>query len=372
MKLLIRIALGVVLVVAFSQAMVFLGNVVFRSAHPPMETVQLGFRGTGLVQVYNPRTVDDLVEVNQVPSSVPYAGSEGAKAGDVYQNVQVLGDVSTGEFTRLMVNMTKWVASSEGCAGCHNVANFADDSLYTKVVARRMIQMVRHINADWTVHVADTGVTCYTCHRGNLVPPNVWFNNPGPVQARGFAQRPAGQNHPTAAVGMTSLPLDPLTAYLQGDADIRIQSATALPAGNRLSIKQAERTYALMMSMSQALGVNCTYCHQTRALRDWSQSPPQRVTAWHGIRMVRDLNKEYLNPLRTVFPANRLGPALGDSPKVNCATCHNGVYKPLFGVAMAKDFPELKGVPADDNPARVAAAEEPFAPGTPAQEASAQ
>ena len=31
----------------------------------------------------------------------------------------------------------------------------------------------------------------------------------------------------------------------------------------------------------------------------------------------------------------------GDSPKVNCTTCHNGVYKPLFGVSMAKDFPEL-------------------------------
>jgi photosynthetic reaction center cytochrome c subunit len=56
--------------------------------------------------------------------------------------------------------------------------------------------------------------------------------------------------------------------------------------------------------------------------------------------MVRDLNVNYLNPLQTTLPAVRFGPE-GDSPKVNCTTCHNGVYKPLFGVSTAKDFPEL-------------------------------
>jgi len=43
------------------------------------------------------------------------------------------------------------------------------------VVARRMIQMTQRINVDWKPHVADTGVTCYTCHRGNNIPANVWF-----------------------------------------------------------------------------------------------------------------------------------------------------------------------------------------------------
>ena len=119
----------------------------------------------------------------------------------MYDNVRVLGDVSAGEFTRLMVNMTEWVAPTEGCAACHDVADFADDSLYTKVVARRMLEMVRHVNGHWTEHVAQTGVTCYTCHRGRLVPPNVWFNDHGLKQADGAVQMPAGQNHPTAAVG---------------------------------------------------------------------------------------------------------------------------------------------------------------------------
>jgi photosynthetic reaction center cytochrome c subunit len=49
--------------------------------------------------------------------------------------------------------------------------------------------------------------------------------------------------------------------------------------------------------------------------------------------------------LQTIFPVNRLG-VLGDSPKVYCATCHNGVYKPLFGVSMVKEFPDLIGASA--------------------------
>jgi photosynthetic reaction center cytochrome c subunit len=58
--------------------------------------------------------------------------------------------------------------------------------------------------------------------------------------------------------------------------------------------------------------------------------------------MARDLNNNYLEPLKTVFPAHRLG-VLGDVAKVNCATCHQGVFKPLYGASMAKYYPELQG-----------------------------
>jgi photosynthetic reaction center cytochrome c subunit len=142
---------------------------------------------------------------------------------------------------------------------------------------------------------------------------------------------------------MSALPLDPLTPFLDRHDEVRVQGTAALPNGPGLSIKQAEWTYALMMHFSQALGVNCNFCHNTRAMWDWAQSPPQRTKAWHAIRMVRDLNNNYLDPLQTVLPNHRLGPALGDAPKVSCATCHNGVHKPLFGVSMVQDFPELKG-----------------------------
>jgi len=92
--------------------------------------------------------------------------------------------------------------------------------------------------------------------------------------------------------------------------------------------------------MSQSLGVNCTYCHNSRSFASWDGSTPQRAIAWHGIRMVRDLNRAYLDPLQSTFPKARLGP-LGDAPKVGCATCHQGVYKPLYGVSMLKDYPSL-------------------------------
>jgi photosynthetic reaction center cytochrome c subunit len=291
-------------------------------------------------QIYNPRFVQDELAANKIPVSLPPLGDAGPKAGTVYKNVQVLKDESVGNFTRLMASITNWVSPTQGCAYCHDVNNMAADTLYTKVVARRMIQMVQHVNADWKSHVAATGVTCYTCHRGQPVPANIWFNNPGPVQAGGFAQTPAGKNHPTAVAGETSLPFDPFTPFLEGDKEIRVVSQTALPGTDHQSIKQTEWTYALMMNFSQSLGVNCTFCHNSRAFTDWDQSTPQRATAWYGIRMVRDLNINYLVPLQSTFPHARLGPE-GDSPKVSCATCHNGVYKPLFGVSMAKDFPEL-------------------------------
>ena len=312
---------------------------------PPMESVQTGYRGTGMVQVYNPRTLEANAELHEAPVSLPQAGSEGPKASQVYQNVKVLGDLSVGQFTRLMASMATWVAPEQGCAYCHNLANFADDSKYTKVVARRMVEMTQRINADWKNHVGATGVTCYSCHRGQPVPSNIWFKtNPQPYGSN-FMGDKAGQNEPSPVVNLSSLPNDPFTPFLLGSEEIRVGGKTALPSGNRQSIKQAEWTYGLMTHMSTALGVNCTHCHNTRSFQTWEGGPPQRVTAWHGIRMARDLNNDYMTPLTDVFPAHRKG-ELGDVAKVNCGTCHQGAYKPLYGAAMAKDFPELLATPA--------------------------
>lgn len=306
---------------------------------PPPESVQRGYRGVGMVQVYNPYKVDELTAANVVPEPLAPVPAGGPPASTVYKNVQVLGNLGIAEFTRTMLAMTAWVAPKQGCAYCHNTANMAEDSLYTKVVARRMLQMTQHVNAEWKPHVAATGVTCYTCHRGNPVPANIWYNDPGPETAENVGNK-AGQNMPAPAAAYASLPYDPFTPFLEGAAPIRVNGTTALPTGNTHSIKQAEWTYSLMMHMAKSLGVNCTYCHNSRAFADWSQSPPQRVTAWYGIRMVRDLNNDYLDPLKTVFPDYRHGP-LGDSPKLNCATCHQGAYKPLFGVSMLKDYPQF-------------------------------
>lgn len=305
------------------------------------QPVQGGYRGTGIVQMGRTSRTNALAAANVVPEAQPKADLTGKKASEVYQNVQVLKDLDEGEFNRLMAAITEWVAPDQGCGYCHgDSGNFAEDKLYTKVVARRMLQMTQSINANFTAHVQQTGVTCYTCHRGQPVPGNIWFQDPG---GNGKYTRTTGRDAPSSVNGGSSLPYDPFTPYLEQTNPIRVASTEALPDpdGNKTSIQRTEWTYSLMIHMSNALGVNCTFCHNTRAFSNWEQSTPQRVTAWHGIRMVQALNKNYLNSLQGVFPDARLGEA-GDVPKLNCATCHQGASKPLLGAPMAKDYPELQ------------------------------
>jgi photosynthetic reaction center cytochrome c subunit len=309
---------------------------------PPIDTIQHGYRGTGMVRVDNPRIEEIQRIVNTVPAPIPALPSDpnAPTAGQTYQNVQVLGDLSSGEFTRLMLAITNWVAPQQGCVYCHAADNFADDSKYTKTVARQMLTMTRHINADWQKHVAATGVTCYTCHRGKPVPENVWYKDNSAAHALAYSGNRAGQNEAAPLVGLTALPKDPFSRYFSDAQEVRVQSNEALPMNNRLNIMDTEATYGAMMYISQALGENCTFCHNSQSFKDWSHSTVQRVTAWHGIRMVRELNNTVLDPLKGVLPANRLGP-LGDAPKLSCTTCHQGVNKPLYGVSMLKDYPAL-------------------------------
>lgn len=354
-----------------------LGSLVLLSAceRPPMDTVQHGYRGTGMVQVYNPRIMEGVIEANQPPAPAPAPAPDGPKASEVYQNVKVLGHLSVGDFTNLMVSMTAWVAPPEqGCNYCHNPANFADDSLYTKVVARNMVKMTQTINSDWKNHVAATGVTCFTCHRGQPVPKFVWFK-PAPQDKKAdFIGNKMAQNTPAASVKLASLPYDPFTPYLSGNEPIRVQSTKALPTDHVASIARTETTYSLMTHMSASLGVNCTYCHTTQSFSQWDGAPPQRLTAFHGIRMVRALNNEHMEPLTATFPANRKG-ELGDVAKLNCATCHQGAYKPVFGAPMVEGYPGLaalqKAVAASAAPAAAPADGVPAAAEAPAPAAAA-
>ena len=70
---------------------------------PPMQSVQNGYRGTGMVQVYNPRTLEEIAPNNVAPTPLPPAPTDGPRASQVYKNVQVLGGVSQAQFARLMV-----------------------------------------------------------------------------------------------------------------------------------------------------------------------------------------------------------------------------------------------------------------------------
>ena len=331
---------------------------------PPTTTTQQGYRGTAMQSTVNPRIAAAQQAARpEVPVDIPAPpDATGPRAKDIYQNVKVLGDLPVADFVRHMNAITQWVSPDEGCAYCHNPANLAEDSKYTKVVARRMLEMTQKVNGGWKAHVAETGVTCYTCHRGKPVPEEVWFKAATPkMNTNTFIGNDFGQNKAVGAVALTSLPYDPYSPYLLGKEEIRVYSPGALPQKDqpRAPIQTAEQSYALMMHMSEGLGVNCTFCHNSQAFSQWI---PKRVTAWHGIRMARELNNDYIVPLTSAFPANRLGPA-GDVAKVSCATCHQGQNKPLGGLQQAKLYTGLHAAaPADA--ASAAAAADAKAPAT--------
>jgi photosynthetic reaction center cytochrome c subunit len=336
----------------------------------PKTTTQTGYRGTGMDQIVNPKKI---LAQTAIPANV-YATPDdsGPRASETYQNVQVLGGVSTERFNHLMAQMNNWVAPQSGnnpnevgCNYCHNPENMASDEKYTKVVARRMIQMTQNINGNYTSHVQQTGVTCWTCHRGNAVPAYKWA---AAASGNGtIVNNKRGQNTPDPAVGYASLPYDPFNRYLAdvgGPKAIKVVANSSHPSAttSMVSLKNAEQTYGLMMHQSKALGVNCTYCHNSRAFNVWSQSNPAKATAWYGLRMVATTNAEYMTPLASVFPAvhpgggadaARKGPA-GDVYKVNCTTCHQGLNKPMNGVSMRAENPTLWPVAATAAPVSAA------------------
>ncbi|PWJ21716.1 photosynthetic reaction center cytochrome PufC [Jannaschia seohaensis] len=311
---------------------------------------QTGPRGTGM-QIPSIATMTADPTLEEYYSEPPYPREEGEPlASEIYENVQVLGGVSEGNFNRLMNAMTLWVAPDQGCAYCHAGADegdYADDSLYTKIVARRMIQMTQWINEEWGAHVnynAEVGVNCYTCHRGENVPSEIWFRiDPVTEATEGWA---AVQNRATVQSQFTSLPSDALYRYLYEDNiivvhDLESRVAGTPGQGDYASIQDAERTYSLMNYFANSLGVNCVFCHNSRAFYDGAQFTPQWGAASLAIEMVRGMNNEFLEPLGPEYPEHRLGPVYADAPKAACKTCHKGYNKPMQGLNMAADWPEL-------------------------------
>jgi photosynthetic reaction center cytochrome c subunit len=290
---------------------------------PPIDTVETGFRGTGMVHVADRGELREKVAetAEQLPDLPPPTTGNTPQP---YENVQVLGDLSLQEFTRTMQALTAWVSPEEGCNYCHvvdeqGVANFASDDIYTKRVSRWMLRMVKDLNTNWESHVGEGGVTCNACHQGQPQPDDVWY----------FTDEAQIYRHY----------LDRMDARVQAQAALDVN---ADPEQNRVSVKQTEYTYALMIDMSESLGVNCTYCHNSPRWGSWEESTPQRVTALRGIRMAREINNDWILPITNDLPDSILGP-MGDAPKVGCVTCHQGAYKPFYGAGNASAWPALEG-----------------------------
>ena len=70
----------------------------------------------------------------------------------------------------------------------------------------------------------------------------------------------------TKANGSTAMSQDPF-APLDDKKERHpgSQATKALAAGAGASIQSTEQTYALMIAISNSLGVNCTFCHNSRA-----------------------------------------------------------------------------------------------------------
>lgn len=341
---------GPATLVGVAGAAVFAAAVLVSYGQPSAtESLQTGPRGNGMsVTEFTADLATPDPDIANLVADDPYIPEGGEElAGDIYQNVQVLGDLTDDNFNRLMAAMTNWVAPDQGCAYCHgdgDMDTYGDDALYTKVVARRMIEMTQNINENWDGHVnanKQVGVTCNTCHRGQNVPSDIWFKIT-PVNET-VAGWPAVQNRATPLSQYTSLPSDALEAYLVNYETIAVhdlESRVDNQPGDPL-IQQAERTYSLMNYFANSLGRNCVLCHNTRAFYDGSQVTPQWGTASMGISMVQELNNDYLLPLGPELPENRLGPLHGDAPKVACKTCHKGYQQPLQGSNVIQYWPEL-------------------------------
>ena len=291
--------------------------------------------------------------INQAPASLPPATEGGPSATEAYRNVKVLTDVSAAEFMRLQTAITAWVSPGQGCDFCHTGNDFASDAKPTKAAARVMLQMTRHLNADWANHVAGAGVTCFSCHRGQPVPAEIWFPDP-PQPNRPFVAKQDAWNEGADTV-RKFFPTAGFVEYFLGDQPIAVQSTVAGKNGTLSSQGEAKRIYEMMMQMSDGIGVNCGYCHNSRNFQSWSESTPYRWVGYDAIRLVRDLNRNYLLQIGALVPQTRSlttqtdlpvlperfrNPQLGNG-MVNCATCHMGLTKPLNGANMVQDYPGL-------------------------------
>jgi len=292
---------------------------------------------------------------NKPPPVLPPAAGDNRPATQAYTNVKVLTGTNAAQFMRLQQAMSQWVAGSQGCAFCHAGNDYASDAKPAKRVARLMLQMTRHINAAWRDHVSTAGVTCYTCHRGQPVPSQVWFPTlPPPKQP--MIEKQEDWNEDATSV-RRFFPTDGWSEYLLQDTPGLAQSYTALPTGEASSQIVVKRLYEMMMQMSDGIGVNCGYCHNSRAFFDWRQSTPYRWTGYSGITLTRDLNRNYLLDVGSILPQEREIARDGREPFVpprekgqepgnalaNCATCHHGAPKPLEGADVVQAYPGLAG-----------------------------
>jgi photosynthetic reaction center cytochrome c subunit len=319
----------------------------------PGPGTQLGPNASSMVQ-FAP-TADEADAQSPRPPVLPPVADDSRPATTAFHNVTVLTDLNAGDFMRLQNAMTAWVSPRQGCGFCHVDGDYASDARPAKQAARIMLGMTRHINADWRGHVGAAGVTCFSCHRGQPVPSEVWYQSP-PERGQAMVDRQEDYQEWARTV-RNFFPNEGYEEYLLQDTQALGQSHTALPTGHASAQIVLKRLYESMMQMSDGIGVNCGYCHNSRAFFDWRQSTPARWVGYSGITLTRDINRNYLLKLMGTLPQSRA--VVGDTRTMSlpardrwpqdgngladCATCHHGAPKPSAGAGLLAQVPALAG-----------------------------
>jgi photosynthetic reaction center cytochrome c subunit len=159
---------------------------------PPVDDHAGRLSWAGMEQLVNPRTLRQRQPKTRCRRRFRRSGG-GPAASSVYQNIQVLKDLNVAQFARVMVAITQWVAPpDQSCNYCHG-ANMASDDRYPRSWRGACCRWCGTSTPIGRIMSAQTGVTCYTCHRGNAVPQNVWFTNPGESSSSGLIAGNAGQ-----------------------------------------------------------------------------------------------------------------------------------------------------------------------------------
>ncbi len=156
----------------------------------------------------------------QAPAGMPPAGGPGQGRGGFQppapKNLKVLPKEWTARqvgalMQTFVISLGLQPPAGDGCAHCHAAdpnapppaagrgprLDYALDTKPEKDVARKMIQMVMAINADYLKDVgkADEGpekVSCYTCHRGDVGVKPPMAPDSGWGARGGFSLLPAG------------------------------------------------------------------------------------------------------------------------------------------------------------------------------------
>ena len=218
------------------------------------------------------------------PSGLDWDPQTAAKrAGELFKNVQLLGKLTGLRFMAAMQSMEPDLGVR--CVHCHVRSDFPSDEKPPKERARVMLKMNAAIN-DHTFG-GEVRVTCYTCHRGEPVPP------PLP---------------PPRALPDFEAPVPELREEdKQKPAEAVYQNIKVLKGA------PAERVMIAMGFIANALAVRCSHCHVPGRWDSDEKRPKQRAREMFAL--LGFINKTY-------YPEAARG--VQGAPSASCSMCHRG------------------------------------------------